>query len=66
MVSLFMSFVPRARVPPRPRVSPELEARFPTPPEEVEEHERRVHEFEQQLSTLNTQLAIADADGGTR
>ena len=49
-------------VPPRPRVSPELEARFPTPPEEVEEHERRVHEFEQQLSTLNTQLAIADAE----
>ena len=50
-------------VPPRPaRVSPELEARFPTPPEEVEEHERRVHEFEQQLSTLNAQLTIADAE----
>ena len=49
-------------VPPRPRVSPELEARFPTQPEEVEEHERRVHEFEQQLSMLNAQLAIADAE----
>ena len=51
-------------VPPRKPVAPELEVRFPTPPEVVEEHERRVREVEQQLqlTALNTQLTVADAE----
>ena len=54
----------RLTLPDRPPAQDPVDptARFPTLPEEREEQERRVHEYEETLGELNAHLAIADAE----